>query len=316
MTRLLDRVRRAAEDVAARADHVRVDRERLAELASSLRRLPMELPPLEPETHHLGHGEETVAFLLTLDAVNFGSGYFPELRPFMERTGYFAVAAALRHRYLEEGPLGADELAALQPQDCARIFGQRPDGSAGELMASFAASLNELGALLLERFGGSFAALLDAAGGSAERLVELLAELPSFHDVSSYKGLEVPILKRAQISAADLSLALGEGSFGDLERLTVFADCTVPHVLRLDGVLRYSEALAGRIDAEEPIAAGSGEEVEIRAVALHACELLLAELRRRGRRVLAMQLDYFLWNRGQEPRYAALPSHLTRTIYY
>jgi len=313
---LLDRVRRAAEEVAAHSDHVRVDHARLLELAASLQRLPMELPRLDPGTHHLGQGEETVAFLLTLDAVNFGSGYFPELRPFMERTGYFAVAAALRHRYLREGPLGADELAALRPEDCACIFGQSPDGAAGELMANFATSLNELGRLLLERFGGSFAALLNAAEGSAERLVELLAGLSSFRDVSSYKGFEVPLLKRAQISAADLSLALGEGSFGDLERLTVFADCTVPHVLRLDGVLQYSGALAERIDAEEPIDAGSGEEVEIRAVALHACELLLAELRRRGRRVLAMQLDYFLWNRGQEPRYASRPSHLTRTIYY
>lgn len=316
MTRLLDRVRRAAEDVAARADHLRVDRERLLETAASFERAPMELPELDAETHHLGHGEETIAFLLTLDAVNFGSGYFPELRPFMERTGYFAVAAALRHRYLEQGPLSAEDLAALRQEDCAHIFKQSPEGSVGELMASFTASLNELGRFLLERFGGRFGALLEEADGSAERLVELLAGLPSFHDVSSYKGFEVPLLKRAQISAADLALALGEESFGDLDRLTVFADCTVPHVLRTDGVLRYSEALAARIDAEEPIEPGSGEEVEIRAVALHACELLLAELRRRGRRVLAMQLDYFLWNLGQEPRYASRPSHLTRTIYY
>ncbi len=229
--------------------------------------------------------------------------------------GYFAVAAALR-RYLAEGPLGADELVEIRAEDCARIFGQRADGASGELMAGFAASLAELGSLLRERFDGRFRRLLDDAAGSAERLVEIHAELPSYRDVARYEGFEVPLLKRAQISAADLALALGEGSFDDLERLTVFADCTVPHVLRVDGALVYSSALAERVDAGELLDAGSGEEVEIRAVALHACELLLAELRRRGRSVLAMQLDYFLWNLGQEDRYAKRPSHRTRTIYY
>ncbi len=316
MTRLLDRLRTAARQVSEQADHVRVVRSRLGDLAASLERFPMRVPELDAETHHLGHGEETVAFLLTLDAVNFGSGFFPYLRPFAGRTGYFAVAAALRHCYLTRGPLGADDLAALKRGDCARIFGQGSDGPAGELMASFAKSLNELGELLKERFGGSFAALPAAAEGSAERLVEELAELPSFRDVALYKGFEVPLLKRAQLSAADLSLALGEGSFGDLERLTIFADCTVPHVLRVDRVLEYSPSLAERVDAGEVLAAGSAEEVEIRAVALHACELLLAELRRHGRRLSAMRLDYFLWNRGQEPPYTSRPSHLTRTIYY
>jgi len=29
-----------------------------------------------------------------------------------------------------------------------------------------------------------------------------------------------------------------------------------------------------------------------------------------------MQLDYVLWNRGQEPAYKARPRHRTRSVYY
>jgi hypothetical protein len=54
--------------------------------------------------------------------------------------------------------------------------------------------------------------------------------------------------KRAQIAANDLALA-GVASFADIDRLTVFADNLVPHVLRIDGVLRYDPELAARVDA-------------------------------------------------------------------
>ena len=80
------------------------------------------------------------------------------------------------------------------------------------------------------------------------------------------------LYKRAQIVASDLALA-GVAEFADLDRLTIFADNLVPHVLRCEGVLVYDESLAARIDAGETLPLG-GAEREIRACALHACELI------------------------------------------
>ena len=60
----------------------------------------------------------------------------------------------------------------------------------------------------------------------------------------------------------------------------MFADNLVPHVLRLDGILRFDPELVARIDREELIEHGSAEEVEIRACAVHAVELLVAAVRR------------------------------------
>jgi hypothetical protein len=81
-------------------------------------------------------------------------------------------------------------------------------------------------------------------------------------------------------------------------------------VLRVDGVLRYQPALAAHIDAGELLPQGQAER-EIRACALHACELL-AE--RTG--VPPRVLDIRLWSRGQAPEYKAVPRHRTRSVYY
>jgi hypothetical protein len=115
--------------------------------------------------------------------------------------------------------------------------------------------------------------------------------------------------KRAQIVPSDLALA-GAASFDDLDELTIFADNLVPHVLRVDGVLRYDPELAALIDSGELLPQGQAEQ-EIRACALHACEQLAA---RTG--IPPRELDMGLWNRGQAPEYKALPRHRTRSVYY
>ena len=134
---------------------------------------------------------------------------------------------------------------------------------------------------------------MNSAEGSAERLAETLAKWPTWRDVSPYEGGPVPFYKRAQIAAADLHLS-GIAPAEDIDRLTLFADNLVPHVLRLDGVLEFDERLVGRIDAGFLLEHDSPEEVEIRACALTAVELLVE-----ARPDLnAAVVDNILWNRG------------------
>jgi hypothetical protein len=54
----------------------------------------------------------------------------------------------------------------------------------------------------------------------------------------------------------------------------MFADYVVPAVLRHWGILEYSSALAASVDGQSEIAAGSEEEVEIRACTITAVEQL------------------------------------------
>jgi hypothetical protein len=149
--------------------------------------------------------------------------------------------------------------------------------------------------------------------------MQLLIRMPYFYDVQLYDQIEVPFYKRAQLAAADLSLAFegqGTGRFDDLQNLTIFADNLVPHVLRVDNILLYTEALISRIDAGTLIPAGSAEEIEIRACALHAVELLKNAIGASGHKMTSMGLDFLLWNRGQQPVYKSIPRHRSRTVFY
>ncbi len=233
---------------------------------------------------------------MTLGAINFGSGWFPTLRKRFRSSGYFTVAWALADRFRAAGPWTARELRELTAAAIGGALEQEPDHP---LMDLYSQALRQLGAFLDDRSALEF---VHSAAGSAERLAEMLAAgMPFFDDPGFYK--------RAQIVPADLALA-GIAAFDDLDRLTIFADNLVPHVLRVDGVLRYDATLAAHIDRGELLRPGE-QEREIRACAVHACELIAERIQ-----VAPHTLDNWLWNRGQGRRYKALPRHRTRSVFY
>ena len=313
---MLDEIREGCARVAARSHHVRLVPGSVPTIAADLTAEGLGTDPEDPAHHAVGDTDEDRArFVLALDAVNFGSGWFPVLAKAPGQSGYHTIAGALRDR----GGVDVGEMRAATGPWCAELFGQEPDGPVADLMDLFAASWSRLGEVI-EGFG-SCLDLVAAAGHSADRLVELLAwEHKMYRDVSPHDGERVPLFKRAQITAVDLSLAFageGPGRFDDLDRLTMFADNLVPHVLRLAGVLAYDDALLARIDADELLEHDSVVEVEIRAVAVHAVEQVVAALHDQGLAdATAGQVDMALWHRGSRPGAKAHKRHRTRTTAY
>jgi len=318
---LLDQVRYSCKAVTEKSTNVRINTDKIPRYAQSIP-IPQTISSEhDPVAHYLNRGEDTAAFFLILDTINFGSGYFPHLGKRPGMSGYFTIASSLNDCFKHYGPMSAEQLKRLTGAECTTIFNQNPDNQTiQELMQLFATALNTFGSYLIDRFNGSFTSLIAAAENSAERLAGILIQMPFFNDVQTYDGLKIHFYKRAQLTAADLSLALGGEGFGcfkDLSGLTIFADNLVPHVLRMDGILQYDKNLAARIDNEQLIPSGSKEEIEIRACAVHAVELIAAELQKKGCKVTSQGLDYLLWNRGQQPYYKKTkPRHRTRTVYY
>jgi hypothetical protein len=283
---------------------VRIDLDAVGEVR------PADPPPLDPERHYLeGDPADVADYMLALDAINFGSGWFPTLRkrvsndpPARPVSGYFTVSWALADHVRAHGPPTSAWLAGVSTREIAEILGQRPDH---ELMSLYAQALRALGRFLGRPSPTPARHALDLvaeSGSSAVRLAGMLAHgIAMFNDRGFYK--------RAQIVANDLALA-GVAEFHDLDRLTIFADNLVPHVLRRDGVLVYDDELAARIDRGEPLPLG-GVEREIRGCAVHACELIS---QRTG--VPPRTIDTWLWSRGQAPEYKARPRHRCRTVFY
>jgi hypothetical protein len=289
---LTDDIRAGAARVAAQARHVRIDEDAVEAYASTLAAESPPAPDLE------GADDETrAAFSLQLNAINFGSGWFPTLRKPPGLSGFRTVEAGLRRR----GPWTARALQSITRNEIATTLGQDPEH---ELMGHFERHLRELGTRI-----DSFLAF--ARSGTVEELASTLASWETWYDVSPYGDDRIPFFKRAQIAAADLALS-GLADPAGLDRLTLFADNLVPHVLRIDGVLDFDDELVRRIEAEELIDHDSPEEVEIRACALHAVELLVQA----HGNTTATAVDNVLWLRGGEPRYKARPRHRARTTAY
>ncbi len=269
---LCDSVRAHCAGIAASARDVRIE---------DVDFDPGSVSGLDPELHFLdGPPDDVARYVLILDAINFGSGWFAAVG-----TGTNALTERLTALTRARGaPWSAEELLAMTAHDLV-ILGLDPQH---ELTQLYAEALNQLGAWLPHDLGDS-----------AEQLAESLAELPFFADTGFYK--------RAQIAANDLHLA-GVVSYPDIAKLTIFADNLVPHVLRHEGVLTYSDTLAERVDNGLELPAGSHEEQEIRACALHACEGIAGKLG-----VAPALLDNWLWNKGQ-----TIPGrpHITRTTFY
>src|SRR5580692_4800306 len=134
---LLEEVRRSCAEVAARAQLVRIDLDAAAALEPDRAGLP---EPLDPESHYLeGEPADVADYLLALDAINFGSGWFPALRKRSEHgrtlSGYFTVAWALSDHVRAHGAPTAAWLRGVQTREIAAILGQRADL---ELMSLYA----------------------------------------------------------------------------------------------------------------------------------------------------------------------------------
>ncbi|MEH3054522.1 MAG: hypothetical protein PGN13_11040 [Patulibacter minatonensis] len=289
--RLTDEVRARTAQIAAAATSVRIVPDRLAAI---------EVKPVGPpeEEHHLVDApqEDIARYVLCLTTINFGSGWWPTVRKRPGMSGYFTMATGLTERFRAHGAWTNAELRALRADELAEALGQDPGH---ELMSLYGEALRQLGRWLGERPALS---VVRAAGGSAERLAESLAAGMSFYADRGF-------YKRAQICGPELQ-RFGVAEFTDLHRLTLFADNLVPHVLRIDAALEYSETLSATVDGERLLPSGSWER-EIRGCAVQAVEQLAGISG-----IAPHELDMALWARGQSPRYKAWPRHRHRTVFY
>jgi hypothetical protein len=145
-----------------------------------------------------------------------------------------------------------------------------------------------------------------------------------FRDASVYKGRLVHFYKRAQIFVADIWGAYGRPTdvnhpyyFHDIDRVTMFADYRIPQILLQVGVLEYSDSLLTKIVNREVIAFGAEEELEIRAATVVAVEMIRDRLKeKKDVSLLAVEIDWLLWNWGEQVKEEIKPHHRTLTIFY
>jgi putative queuosine salvage protein len=316
MTNHPDALREAVTAITQRATEVSVVDRPAARYGGYLAELARQ-PPLDSGLMSVGDEETRVSFVILRDAINFGSGYHPYLAKTGGLSGARTIGTLLAARVRADGIPSAETLAEITPVRCAEMFRQPAGGPPYELMAMFAAAWNELGRFLLDNFQGKYSAMVEEAGRSAVRMVDIFARMPCWVDISRYGELAAPFMKRAQLATYGIQLAGAPAArFADLPRLTMFADNLIPHVLRLDGLLAFTAGLEQRIEGGGLIPHGSAAEIEIRAAAVHVCEKLSAAGDLSGRQMMPLQIASALWKRGQQQHYKARPRHRSICFAY
>lgn len=256
--------------------------------------------PVPTWDHHRHYdGPRMAEYVLVLSTLNFsfwGSG-----------RGYWQLAERLRDAFNAGRPLWKPGfLAVIDAEELERHTGELP------IMAERASALRELGRLAVDDFGGELGELV---GTSAVELARMLSSrLASYADVAIYRGFRVPLLKRAQIAAADL-WGSGAAAYTDVADLTCFPDYKLPQVLRHTGAIVYSDRLARRVDDWQELAPGEPAEVEIRAATVVAVEAVRNTLAAEGRELKAVEVDWILWAHAQG-LFPVRPYHRTRTVFY
>ncbi len=320
----MNEVLETSERVARKSVHVTIDRGALQIFCDKLVKENPRLPSWDAKHHFYDGGSDTVSYFLVLDTLNFCFWPLPGRAKWKipvdseSISGYIAMAAALKEALCRGTPLGdAGYLSSLTLPRLRKVL----DGSGDlQLLAERLWALQELGGVLAADYRGEAWRMIEAAGGSALELARLLArKLRSFRDEAFYAERKVFFYKRAQILAADLSGAFGGerwGGFSDLAELTAFPDYKLPQALRHLGIFQYADELAAKIDSLTLIEPGSPQEVEIRANTVWAVELIRQELSRQGKEWRSFEIDWVLWNLGQEDAFREKPYHRTVTIFY
>ncbi|KAK3890117.1 hypothetical protein Pcinc_005923 [Petrolisthes cinctipes] len=279
--------------------------------------------------------EELANWIFLVDSLNFNF-WTPDGEPKFtvhwngkRYKGYMAMVASI-NRAIDEGNRMYDPkyYTSLTIDEVKHIF-RSLTYSRLPLLEERLRVMKEVGQTLLDKYEGSFAAVIRKCEKRGIRLVELVTnDFPSFNDTAEFEGQKVAMFKRAQLLVSDTWLLFrgqGLGAFIDIDQLTMFADYRVPQSMAYFGALEYSESLTEKLKKQTLFKSGDREEAKIRGCSIHGIELIVEEakkmLREQGRDpagLNSIKTDFFLWEFRIKnfKMLLKIPYHRIRCIYY
>ena len=137
-------------------------------------------PEAETEPGPFAEDPETAAaFAICMNAINFGSVWWPTIRKRPGHSGYGTMAAGVTDRFDSAGPWSVNELRTMDEGTIAAVVGQDAEHP---LMLQFAAALRDVGAHIQDDHGGRFLGPPEATD-SIPGLAATFAAWDSFADV-------------------------------------------------------------------------------------------------------------------------------------
>lgn len=165
------------------------------------------------------------------------------------------------------------------------------------------------------KMNGDFYSYIKGITNDIELWEIIINNFKAYQDESIYNGKTIYFYKRAQLLVSDILhiLAYKENQKVDYSHLIGCADYKIPQVMRSLGLLKYSDRLSNLIDCKSEITMGNNYEVEIRASMIVGINYIKEKL---DNGTCTMDINDYLWLKGQEQSREIKPYHRTRTTAY
>lgn len=137
----------------------------------------------------------------------------------------------------------------------------------------------------------------------------------NFDDARTYKGQTIYFHKLAQLLVSDILHVIKnkENIKVDYSNLVGCADYKIPQVMQGLGILEYDNELSSLLESKTEIEENSEYEVEIRASMIIVINHIWEQI---DKSIDRIDINDFIWSKGQDKTKKYKPYHLTRTSSY
>ncbi len=165
------------------------------------------------------------------------------------------------------------------------------------------------------KMNGSFYDSIKNMSTDIEIFNFIVNNFSSFQDTRTYNGVTIYFYKLAQLLTSDILhvIKIKEQRPVNYSHLLSCADYKIPQVMQGFGILEYDLELSKLIDTNLEVDENSEYEVEIRASMIAVINYIYEQVNKSVDRI---DINDFIWSKGQDKTKKYKPYHLTRTTSY
>ncbi len=165
------------------------------------------------------------------------------------------------------------------------------------------------------KMNGNFYDYIKDMNTDQEIFKTIISNFNGFDDTRIYKDKTIYFYKLAQLLTSDILHVIENKEKRDVDysNLLGCADYKIPQVMESFEILEYDEELLSLLETKTEIAENSEYEVEIRASMIVVINYIYEKI---GRKIDRIDINDFIWSKGQDKTKKYKPYHLTRTTSY
>ena len=175
--------------------------------------------------------------------------------------------------------------------------------------------ITDIAKIVNAKMNGSFYDYIKDMNTDQEVFKTILNNFSSFEDTRTYKGQTIYFYKLAQLLTSDILhvIEIKEQKEVDYSSLLGCADYKIPQVMQGFGILEYDTELSSILETKTEIEENSEYEVEIRASMIVVINYIWEQI---DKSIDRIDINDFIWSKGQDKTKKYKPYHLTRTTSY